>query len=70
VWFRVSTAGQTIDSQREPVLGYCKLRGWDVVQQFEEHGVSGSAPRRATVENILAGFDAFPTTLEVLPTPR
>src|SRR3954466_11099781 len=46
---RVSTAeqadeGSSLDSQRQQIMGYCMMKGWQVADFFVEAGVSGSIP--------------------------
>ncbi len=55
VWLRVSTEEQRFDSQADAIEHYVQARGWEVVQRFEEHGVSGAAQNRKVVDEILDG---------------
>lgn len=46
---RVSTAeqserGESLDTQRQQIVGYAMMKGWDVGEIFVERGVSGSIP--------------------------
>jgi putative DNA-invertase from lambdoid prophage Rac len=48
-YVRVSTAeqadeGSSLDSQRQQIMGYCMMKGWQVADFFVEAGVSGSIP--------------------------
>jgi DNA invertase Pin-like site-specific DNA recombinase len=54
VWLRVSTGKQDLRSQRPDVEGYCKRKGWTIVERFEEV-VSGAAAGRETPLQVLDG---------------
>jgi DNA invertase Pin-like site-specific DNA recombinase len=48
-YIRVSTVGQaangdSLDTQRQQIIGYAMMKGWQVSQFFNEAGVSGSVP--------------------------
>ena len=53
VYLRVSTNHQSVDSQREELLGYCQRRGWQDVQAFEDCA-SGTAQSRASLDKLMA----------------
>lgn len=53
VYLRVSTNHQSMDSQREELLGYCQRRGWRDVQVFEDCA-SGAAQNRASLDKLMA----------------
>ena len=48
-YIRVSTAeqasnGDSLDTQRQQIIGYAMMKGWQVSDFFVEGGVSGSVP--------------------------
>jgi DNA invertase Pin-like site-specific DNA recombinase len=45
LYLRVSTDKQTTDNQRKELEGIAHRRGWEVVEVFEDNGVSGSKGR-------------------------
>lgn len=55
IWLRVSTGKQDLRSQRLAVERYAQVRGWKIVERFEELGVSGAAAGRQVVSQVLDG---------------
>jgi DNA invertase Pin-like site-specific DNA recombinase len=47
IYLRVSTTSQTTANQRRELEKVADQRGWQVVQVYEDHGVSGSKGREA-----------------------
>jgi DNA invertase Pin-like site-specific DNA recombinase len=45
VHLRVSTDGQTVESQRADLLKLCELRRWTVTATYEDAGISGAKGR-------------------------
>jgi DNA invertase Pin-like site-specific DNA recombinase len=45
IYLRVSTGEQTVEMQREALHATCAARGWHVVAQFEDKGISGAKGR-------------------------
>src|SRR6516164_5058250 len=45
VYLRVSTGEQTVDNQREALTAVCQTRGWRIVEEFVDNGVSGAKGR-------------------------
>jgi DNA invertase Pin-like site-specific DNA recombinase len=45
IYLRVSTDGQSIENQRQELLSVAKHHGWDVVETFQDQGISGSKGR-------------------------
>jgi DNA invertase Pin-like site-specific DNA recombinase len=41
LYLRVSTGEQTIETQRMGLVAACKARGWRIVDEFEDKGISG-----------------------------
>lgn len=46
LYLRVSTDGQTTDNQRIELEGVARQRGWDIVAQYDDNGVSGAKGRQ------------------------
>lgn len=44
-YLRVSTAGQDVENQRRELLAVAGQRGWDIVAEFADEGISGSKGR-------------------------
>lgn len=54
-YLRVSTLlGQTTDNQAIPIREFCKIRGFDLIQEYEDVGISGSQGRRAGLDRLMA----------------
>jgi DNA invertase Pin-like site-specific DNA recombinase len=45
LYLRVSTAGQTVENQRQDLMRVAEQRGWHVVGEYVDHGISGSKGR-------------------------
>lgn len=45
VYLRVSTAGQTVENQRQDLQRVAEQRGWQIVGEYVDHGISGSKGR-------------------------
>ena len=54
LYLRVSTDGQTVENQRLALRAVCEQRGWQVVQEYADAGISGAKGRRQR-----PGFDAL-----------
>jgi DNA invertase Pin-like site-specific DNA recombinase len=44
-YLRVSTGEQTIETQRIGLVAACEARGWRIVEEFEDKGISGAKGR-------------------------
>ena len=60
LYARVSSKGpkadgkeQTPENQLLDLRAYCQARGWDVVQEFVDHGVSGAKERRPGLDGLM-----------------
>jgi DNA invertase Pin-like site-specific DNA recombinase len=42
LYLRVSTDGQTVETQRRDLIKLAELRGWEIVACYEDAGISGS----------------------------
>jgi DNA invertase Pin-like site-specific DNA recombinase len=45
LYLRVSTAGQTVENQRQDLMRVAEQRGWHVVEEYVDQGISGSKGR-------------------------
>lgn len=45
LYLRVSTSGQTVENQRQDLMRVAEQRGWHVVEEYIDHGISGSKGR-------------------------
>ena len=45
LYLRVSTDGQSVENQRQELLSVAKHHGWDVVETYQDAGISGSKGR-------------------------
>jgi DNA invertase Pin-like site-specific DNA recombinase len=45
LYLRVSTAGQTVENQRQDLMRVAEQRGWHVVEEYVDHGISGAKGR-------------------------
>lgn len=45
LYLRVSTDGQTVENQRRVLAEVAVRRGWDVVQTYQDNGISGAKGR-------------------------
>ena len=63
IYARVSTTDQTVEPQLDTLGGYAAARGLDVVEEYVDHGISGSKDRRPALDEMMAkakrrAFDA------------
>jgi DNA invertase Pin-like site-specific DNA recombinase len=45
IYLRVSTAGQTVENQRQDLMRVAEQRGWLIVEEYIDQGISGSKGR-------------------------
>jgi DNA invertase Pin-like site-specific DNA recombinase len=45
LYLRVSTAGQTVENQRQDLERVAEQRGWQIVETYVDHGISGAKGR-------------------------
>ena len=45
IYTRVSTDGQSVENQRRELLAVAERRGWQVAQEYTDHGISGAKDR-------------------------
>lgn len=45
LYLRVSTAGQTVENQRQDLLRVAEQRGWELAEEYIDHGISGAKGR-------------------------
>ncbi len=53
IYARVSTSEQTVDPQLDALRGYAAARRLDVVEEYIDHGVSGSKDRRPALDELM-----------------
>ncbi len=63
VYARVSTTDQSVDAQLDTLRSYAAARRLEVVEEYIDHGVSGSKDRRPALDEMMAkakrgAFDA------------
>jgi DNA invertase Pin-like site-specific DNA recombinase len=58
LYVRVSTDGQTVDNQRRELEAVAERHGWDIVEVFEDRGVSGARSRseRPAMKRMMEGI--------------
>jgi DNA invertase Pin-like site-specific DNA recombinase len=54
IYSRVSTVGQDTDMQTTELREYCKRRGWDLVHEYSDQGVSGAKESRPELNRLIA----------------
>ena len=57
IYTRVSTDGQSVENQRRELLAVAERRGWEAVNEFTDHGISGAGGRdkRPAFDKMLKG---------------
>lgn len=45
LYLRVSTSGQTVENQRQELERVAAQRGWEIVETYTDHGISGTKGR-------------------------
>ncbi len=63
LYARVSTSDQTVAPQLDSLRAYASARRLEVVQEYVDHGISGSRDRRPALDELMAkarrrAFDA------------
>jgi DNA invertase Pin-like site-specific DNA recombinase len=53
LYARVSTADQTTDNQLIELRRYADARGWTIVEEFIDHGISGTKASRPALDRML-----------------
>ena len=53
LYARVSTTDQTCENQLLELRGYCEARGWQIVREFVDAGVSGARDRRPSLDELV-----------------
>ena len=54
IYCRVSTSEQTVENQKRDLQRYCEARKWEIVQTFEDVGVSGAQHDRPALAELMA----------------
>jgi DNA invertase Pin-like site-specific DNA recombinase len=60
IYGRVSTIEQSTVMQVEELRAFCVRRGWDVVEEFTDTGISGSRESRPALNRLLASAKRRP----------
>ena len=57
IYTRVSTDGQSVENQRRELLAVAERRGWELLQEYSDHGISGAKgrDRRPAFDRMLKG---------------
>lgn len=57
IYLRVSTDGQSVENQRRELQAVAERRGWQIVQEYSDHGISGAKDRdqRPAFDRMLKG---------------
>lgn len=58
VYLRVSTKDQTVNTQRQPVMDYCKNHNLQIYREYSDEGVSGSTTSRPMFDLMLKDMRA------------
>lgn len=71
IYLRVSTSKQaekdlSIPDQRNSIRGFCEERGWTVVREFVEPGVSGMSERRPAFQEMIAAARTRPKPFDIV----
>ena len=53
LYLRVSTIDQHLNTQAHELRGFATMRGWQVVGEFCDEGVSGSKDRRPALDRLM-----------------
>jgi DNA invertase Pin-like site-specific DNA recombinase len=54
VYARVSTSVQDAGMQKRDLTEYCQRRGWEVVQEYVDIGISGGKEKRPELDRLIA----------------
>ena len=54
IYSRVSTTDQTVRMQFEELHAYCERRGFEIVGEFSDSGISGSKESRPGLNRMMA----------------
>lgn len=53
IYSRVSTDGQNVDLQVNELREYAARRGWNIVEEYVDHGVSGAKESRPALNRLM-----------------
>jgi DNA invertase Pin-like site-specific DNA recombinase len=56
IYLRISTKnhGQSVDTQRQALLDYAQRRGFQIVNEYADEGISGAKDRRPQLDRLMA----------------
>jgi len=66
LYLRVSTVGQTVENQRQDLARVAAQRGWQVVGEYVDHGISGTKGRDKRPEFNRLATDAAQGRLDLV----
>jgi len=66
LYLRVSTVGQTVENQRQDLQRVASQRGWQVVGEYVDHGISGAKGRDKRPEFDRLATDAAQGRLDLV----
>ena len=52
IYARVSTGEQSPEMQLAELRDYCQRRGWEIVDEYVDHGISGARERRPQLDRL------------------
>ena len=58
IYARVSTDEQNVDMQVTELRSYCLARGWNIVHEYVDKGVSGSKANRPQLNRLMAAAES------------
>jgi DNA invertase Pin-like site-specific DNA recombinase len=54
LYYRVSTADQSVEMQQADLQAYCEQRGFTIYREYCDHGISGTKERRPELDALMA----------------
>ena len=57
IYVRVSTSEQTVANQRQALCEYCDRRGWQIVREYSDEGISGAKSDRPELNRLMQDAD-------------
>jgi DNA invertase Pin-like site-specific DNA recombinase len=66
IYLRVSTSGQTVENQRQDLARVAEQRGWQIIDEYVDHGISGAKGRERRPAFDRLGRDAAQGKLDMV----
>jgi DNA invertase Pin-like site-specific DNA recombinase len=66
IYLRVSTSGQTVENQRQDLARVAEQRGWQMIDEYVDHGISGAKGRERRPAFDRLGRDAAQGKLDMV----